>query len=724
MQINAINRRKFLTWAGISGAALIIGCNNSKSGKETGKVAVLKSTGPLFNITPFVAIDKTGVVTIFNPRPEMGQGTHQSIPALIAEELEIDLQQVIIRQTGGEPIFGDHQWVGGSESVKGDYFLMRTVGAAAKAMLIQAASELWKVPSAECYAENAKILHRPSGKNLGYGDLVEKASKLNVPEKPALKDPKDFKILGKSARRSDLPLKVSGQAVFGIDIEVPDMVYASIQRCPVFGGKLIDFDASEALKIPGVEKVVKVERVMGKYRTEGVAVVATSYWTAQTARKALKVNWDYMGYDSFNSKDYAQKMRDLSKSEGITEKKSGDFPNAFAKAPVKLEAFYETPVVTHSAMEPINCVALWKAGNQVEIWTSTQVPGDVYKNIPKEFKIPEGNVKVNTTFIGGGFGRRLYLDFIIEAVNISKSIGKPVKVIWTREDDIQNGPFRPMSFSAMKAGLGKEGKAIAFQHKVIAPSLQASDNKEFDWKGLDGWMTEATGTQPYEIAHLRTQYVPSFFHIPIVAWRSVTSSTIAFAHECFIDEMAVKAGKDPLQYRLDMLTKPSDVKRVLLKLREISKWDTALPANWGRGIAQWDFFAGLAGEVVEVSKQANGSIKIEKVYVVIDLGTVVNPDNVKAQMEGAVAMAISAAVKNGITFEKGRTVQSNFHDNPIIRIQEMPEIIVEILAEGGEKIKGVGEPGLPPFAPALGNAIFNATGVRLRSLPINLEKIQ
>jgi len=368
----------------------------------------------------------------------------------------------------------------------------------------------------------------------------------------------------------------------------------------------------------------------------------------------------------------------------------------------------------------MNCIASWYDGNKLEIWVSTQVPGDIMRDFPKDFGIPAENLKVNMFFNGGAFGRRLYNDVVNEAVQLTKKIGKPVKLIWTREDDTEQGPFRPMTFSAMKGALSADGKTVAFQHKVIAPTIDY--DKDYDKSKTDQSMTEGISEQKYEIPNMKNLYVYAEFHIPVAAWRAVTSTTLAFAHECFIDEMAVKANKDPMEFRLGMLTKDSDTKNVLQKLKEVSDWGKPLPNGWGTGVAQYEFFAGLCGYVIEVSKNGTG-IKIEKVYAVIDLGTVVNPDTVKGQVEGAAAMALTAAIKNGITFDKGKTVQTNYNNNPIVRINEMPVVEVHILANGGPKIKGVGEPGLPPFAPALCNAIFAATGKRIRRLPFDINNV-
>ena len=718
---STLNRRNFIRMTSFAGAGLFIGLSvKGASGLvEVGKIT--DDTGS-FELTPFVHIESNGAITIFNPRPEMGQGTFQSIPSLIAEELEVGLDQVIIRQTGGEKIFGRGQFAGGSNAVRTDYFPLRKVGASAKEMLLTAASQKWNVPVAECYASGAMVYHKPSGKSLTYGALAEAASKLPVPSDPQLKDPKDFKLLGRKVPRPDVPLKSSGRAVFGIDVEVPGMVFASVAHSPVFGAKLLNFDDSEAKKVKGVLSVETCDRVIGKYTYPAIAVIAENYWAAYQGRKALKINWDNQGLDAFNSKDYDQNLRNLAKNDGLVDQEKGNFEQAYAAAPNKVDAFYETPVVSHSPIEPMNCVASWTDGNKLEIWASTQVPGRIMSSFPKDFGIPEENLTVHTLFSGGAFGRRLQSDFVVEAAQLSKKVGKPVKVIWTREDDTEQGPFRPMTFSALKGGLSSDGKVVAFQHKVISPSLHASGDPSFDPSKIDRSMTEGISDQAYEFENMKNLYVYADYHVPVSAWRAVTSTTLAFAHECFIDELAVKANKDPLDFRLGLIPQNSDTRNVFMKLKEVSGWDKPLPAGWGRGVAQYEFFAGLAGYVVEVSKQGTG-IKIEKAYAVIDLGTMVNPDTVRGQVEGAATMALTAAIKSGITFDNGQTVQKNFNTNQLVRINEMPPVEVTILTNGGPRIKGVGEPGLPSFAPALCNAIYAATGKRIRRLPFDINHI-
>jgi isoquinoline 1-oxidoreductase beta subunit len=715
-----IDRRNFLKLSSLSGVALVLGVS-SKPGSD--KLVAVGNFGESFKLTPYIFIEKTGKITLMNPKPDMGQGTFQSVPALIAEELEVSLDAVTIVQTGGEKEYG-RQVSGGSTSVRLNYFSLRKVGASAKEMLIAAAASQWKVPTGECYAAYAKVYHKPSGKSIIYGDLVEAASKLDVPQNPTLKDAKDFKILGKNYPRPDVPLKVSGRAVYGIDVEVPGMVYASVQHSPIFGAKIISYDDSQTMKIKGVQKTVQIQRSLGKNKYDAVAVVADNYWAAYQGRLALNIKWDNQGLDKFNSKEYEQSLRDMSKKEGAVVHSDGDFDKSFADAPVKLEAFYETPIVSHSPMEPMNCLVQWKSADSVEVWASVQGPDLVKGELSHTLGLSRDNITVHILFNGGGFGRRLYPDFATEAANISKAIGKPVKLIWTREDDTQLGPFRPLTFSALKAGLSADGKPVAFQHKVIAPSIGATMDEKRNETGESSNMTEGISSQKYELPNMKNEYVFAEIPIPLAAWRSVTSSTVAFAHECFIDEMAVKAGKDPMAYRLEtLLTKDSDAKKVLTKLKEVSNWNKPLPKGWGRGVAQYEFFAGIAGYVVEVSSRKGGGVKVEKAYAVIDLGTVVNPDMVALQMEGGATMALTAATKNGITFKNGQTEQTNFHNNPIVRINEMPEVEVHILDEGGPTIKGVGEPGLPPFAPALANAIFAATGKRIRRMPFELNKV-
>jgi isoquinoline 1-oxidoreductase subunit beta len=721
--MHQVSRRSFIKNAGGTGIALWLGI--SIRGNTIISSNITSNILESGNFTPYILVESSGAITIFNTKPEMGQGTFQSIPAIIAEEFEVSLEQVTIKNTNGEKVFGNRQRAGGSSSIRTNYTDLRKVGASAREVFIKAASSRWQVDASSCYAENGRVIHKPTNRTLSYAELVVDASKLELPKEPKLKDPKDFKILGKMAKRPDVPLKTNGSAQFGIDVQLPGMLYATVARSPVIGGTLKSFDATEAMKIPGVEKVVQVERIMGRYHSVGVAVIANSYWTSMKARKTLNIVWDNKGYENFNSVDYEKHLRELSREEGVTDKTIGSVESLNLTPENTVEAFYETPMVAHHTLEPMNCVAQVR-GDQVEIWTSSQVPstitGSGENDVHKYIGFSPDNITLHSTFVGGGLGRRLNVDYVIEAVGIAKNVSRPVKVLWSREDTTEVGPYRPMTFSKLSGGFSEDGKLISFQHKVISPSFQEAMNPGFDIKKVDGTMVEGIGEQAYEIPNLKTSYVRADFHVPVAAWRSVTSSTLAFCHECFIDELAHKANKDPLNFRLELLSKPSDTKRVLLKVKEFSHWDEPLPKNRGRGVAQWEFFAGLCAQVVEITVQPDQSIHVDKVFAVIDLGEVVNPDNVKNQVEGAIVMALGAAVKPGITFQDGKCMQHNFYDSPLIRIHEVPEVEVLILAEGG-KVKGVGEPGLPAFAPALANAIFAATGSRIRKMPFDLKKV-
>ncbi|WP_221391387.1 molybdopterin cofactor-binding domain-containing protein [Dyadobacter sp. NIV53] len=649
--MNDISRRHFIKGASTASVAIWLGLSAKGAATKTSVAAIAR------NFTPFILVESNGQITLFNTKPEMGQGTFQSIPALIAEEFEVSLDQVIIKNTGGEKEFGNGQRAGGSTSVRGSYTQMRTVGAAAKAVFIKAASNKWQVDEASCYAENGKIIHRPSKKSAAYSELLEEASKIELPKEPKLKDPKDFKIIGKQAHRPDVPLKTSGKAVFGIDVEVPGMLHAAVSRCPVIGGTLKSFDASETLKMPGVVKVSEVERIVGIYSFIGVVVIADSYWNAMQGKKKLKIQWDTKGHETYNSSDYDQYLRDQQDQEGMIDKNIGSIDAVKTTTENTVDAFYETPVISHQTLEPMVCVAQ-VAGDKVEIWSSNQVPnlitGPGNNDIPALTGFKPENVKYHNMFIGGGFGRRLYYDYIVEAVNVAKLIDRPVKTLWSREEVTQNGPWRMMTFSKMSGTIGEDGKLTAFRHKVIGPNFHESLFKNFDQTKLDPSMVEGIGTQDYQIPNLKTSYVKTDSHIPGAAFRSVVSSTICFPHESFVDEMAVKAGADPMEFRLNMVAKDSDTYKLLTKLKEVSGWESVLPKHKGRGIAQWKFFGCQCGQVVEVSYDPSKKVvKIDKVIVVIDLGVVVNPDNVKNQMEGGLSWLCQQLQNLGLRLKTG-----------------------------------------------------------------------
>jgi isoquinoline 1-oxidoreductase beta subunit len=724
MSTHTTSRREFLKVASAAGAFLAIGF--TPSGRLFAATLGAVSEGSALGETElnnFILITPDNKITLFNPRPEMGQGTWQSMPALIAEELEVSLDEVDIRMTTGAKRHGP-QGVGGSASVRESWIPLRQVGAAAREMLTNAAAKRWGVSAGECYAAGRKIHHRPSGKSLTYGELVADASKMEVPKEPKLKDPRDFKILGKPMPRPDIPSKVNGKAIFGLDATVPGMLYASVQHCPVIHGKIKQFNADAVAAMPGVKHVIKTERKMPHKAVEAVAVVATSYWAAVKARRALDIEWDNSGYDKISTDDYFAATREkAAKQEGNDYSDTmGNVKTALASAAKKLEAQYETPFASHAQIEPMTATA-WVQGDKVEIWAPVQATDGVIDEVSNYLKIPKENVRMNTLFMGGSFGRKGYYDFVLEAVHISKQVNAPVKMIWTREDDFSNGPYRPGMISAMKGGLDAKGKLVAWEHKVAGASIgHQAFGDNLNGKP-DGWAAETIDreTSPYDIPNRRQAHVHHDTDIPIVWWRSVYSSTNAFGQECFMDEMAHAAGKDPLDFRLDMLQKSPRWVALLNKLAEISDYRRQRAAGKAVGIAISHCFGSTAAYAITVSKKGNG-VSIDRIVCATDCGMTVNPDTVRAQAEGNVAMALSAAVKPGITFVDGEAQESNFHQYPLPTIREMPDVEVHIM-ESQEKPGGAGEPTLPPFTPALFNAVFLATGKRVRRLPVDLENL-
>jgi isoquinoline 1-oxidoreductase beta subunit len=725
MTEQTIDRRKFLKLTGFSGAALTLGFYFPAQAKA--KMA----EAPLYNfyadipagveLNAFIIIEKTGRITLINPRPDMGQGSFQAVPSLLAEELEVNLDQVNIVQSDGNKKFGS-QLSGGSSSVRASWVPLRKAGAAAREMLVRAAANRWKVAETECYAKEGKVFEKKSGKSLGYGELVEEAAKLEAPKDPKLKSPKEYKLLGKSLPRQDLPDKVDGKTIFGIDVKVPGMVYASIERSPVIHGKVLKVDDSKAKQVKGVKQVLLSERPMPHKTTQGVAVIADSYYAALQGRKALTITWDNSGYDKISTDAYFTNLRELAKTDGVLFKEKGKIEDGFSAAVKKLEAQYETPFMAHAPMEPENAVAHVK-GDTCEIWAPVQAPDWAVDQVAKYLNIKPENVKIHVTFLGGGFGRKAYYDYLLEAVNLSKQIQAPVKLLWTREDDTAQGPFRPGMLSAMRGGLDKEGKVVAFEHKAVGASIQHQVFKAPMAGKADEWVMECIGPEesPYAFASAKYSYVLAETEIPIVWWRSVYCSTSAFGQECFVDELAHAAGKDPMAFRLEMFANAPRFKNVLQLLAEKSDWKTKLPAGKARGVAIVKSFGSICAHAVTIAKQ-NGKVNIEKVVSVIDCGQHVNPDNVKAQTEGNIAMGLTAAIKDGITFENGQAKQTNFNTYRVMRIHEMPAVDIHIV-QNMEEPGGVGEPGLPPIAPALANAVFNLTGKRIRKLPFNLDEV-
>lgn len=689
------------------------------------KDASLKKITPAvlrLEINPFIIIDTSGGITLVNPRPDMGQGSTQAVPSLLAEELEVSLDKVLIVQSDGMGKYGS-QTSGGSSSVRGLWMPIRKAGAAAREMLTTTAAKRWNVALSECTAADGKIWHKASGRSLSYSELADEASKLEIPKEPKLKEPKDFKIIGKYNKRLDVPERVTGKAVYGLDVDVPGMVYAAIVHSPMIHGKVASIDDAETKKVKGVLKVIKTERTMPHRTSEAVAVVATNWWAALKGKRALKVDWDNGDYaKTVDTAGYFAATYEAAKKDGVNFEERGDFTVKYANAKDKLESHYETPFLAHAPIEPENAVVHVKDDGTVEVWAPIQGPDWAMRDICGYLKVKPEQVKINVTLLGGAFGRKAYHDFLLEACHISKELKKPVKVIWTREDDITQGPYRPGMLSHMQ-GFVQDGKIAGFHHHAIGESIVGQVFKGLKDDEADPWLSEeiSTANNKYQFAGAsKVSWTNVKTDIPVVWWRSVYASNFGWGQECFIDELAHLAQKDPLKARLEIL--PDErFKKVLETLAEKANWDEKLPAGSGKGIAVFKSFGSISACCITVSKKDTG-VKIDKVVSVIDCGYYVNPDNVKAQTEGNIVMGITAAIKDGITFSNGICDQTNYHQFNVMRINEAPPMEIHIV-DSGAVPGGVGEPGLPPVAPALGNAIFAATGKRLRKLPFDINNI-
>lgn len=710
-----IPRRKFLKISATAGTFLALGYI-SIFGKEPKIVNLhLEDEVPGSDLNPYVFIDTDGKITLFSHRPEMGQGTFEAIPMIIAEELEVDLSNInIVPSPANRSKYGD-QMVVGSRSIQSNYQLMRKVGASAKEMLITAAAAKWNIGADKCYAENAMVINQTTGARLGYGDLVTEARKLKAPENPVLKDPKNFKIIGKSLPRRDIPSKLNGEAKFGIDIELPGMLYASVERSPVIAGKLISFNEEKAKSVKGVKFVLKTQReVFGQVRV-GVAVIADNYWAAVQGRKMLDVKWDNGNLETWSTQKIKENYINAARQPAEVFVQKGDFENSFNAAAIKIEASYDTPYQTHAPMEPMNATVS-VGEDKCEFWGSTQNPNGVKDFLSKKYGFPEENVKINYTFMGGAFGRRSLTDVVEEAADLSKKTGAPVKVIWTREDDLTQGPFRACSLNVCRGGIDKDG-VIALEHKVICQDIRnQSGSNPKPTNGIAGGINTE-----YAIPHFKISGVLQKFYIPVSYWRSVYHSTNCFAHESFIDELANAAKKDPLDFRLSLLTNHKRYTQVLQAVAKKSGWYSPREKDTGKGVAIVERSGAFVATVVEV-KRVQGKVMPVKITTAIDCGTAVNPDIIKAQTEGCIVMGLTATYKSGLTIAKGKVVEQNFDTYKMLRIEESPEIEVYVM-DSNESPEGAGEPGLPPVAPALTNAIFDLTKKRIRSLPFNLNAV-
>jgi len=708
-----ISRRHFLQLTGVSGTFLAIGCVPDLSGKQR---PVNLGEDKLFPMNQFILIDSSNKVVLFNHRPEMGQGTFQAIPMILAEELEVDIDKIIIRQSEADARLYGRQMVVGSHSIQNEFEKMRVMGASAKEMLVAAASKRWKIPVSACTARSGHITNTNTGDVLTYGDLVEAARSMPVPDRPRLKEPADFTIIGQPVARQDIPLKTNGTAKYGIDIRIEGLLYASIERSPVFLGKIKQVDDEAARKIKGVKNVLRTKRkVYGRTR-EGVAVVADSYWAAVKGRKALQVSWDEGAYDMHTSETIMDDFKKSSKEDGDVLYSRGAPERYFDTGLNEISAEYEAPYQSHVPMEPMNATVRVD-DHSAEFWGSTQNPNGIRTFLSRKYNLPESNVKINYTFMGGGFGRRSMTDVAEEAADLSQRMKAPVKVIWTREDDLTQGPFRNCSLNVCRAVLNTDDrKVLALEHKVVAQEIrnQTGTSKKAGHQLMGGITTQ------YNIPNFEVRGVLQKLYIPISYWRSVYHSTNPFAHESFIDELALELNKDPLDFRLELIR---DHPRFPLLLKQVAKytdWYSPRKPDTGKGVAMVERSGAHFAMVVEVSKQ-EGKIKPTKITTVIDLGICVNPDTVKAQTEGSIIMGLTACYQ-GLKVNNGRIQQQNFDTYPLLRYNQTPEIETHII-DSTNPPDGAGESGLPTVAPAFANAIFDLTGKRLRKLPFDLDSM-
>ena len=712
-----VDRRDFLK-AGLAGATgLVIGFylpGAPDAHGDPADAAAAPAAPAVLNAFIRVAPDES--VTIIISKSEMGQGVVTSLSMLAAEELECDWKNVRtefapLDKAYVNPLFG-MQGTGGSTSVVSSWEPMCKAGATAREMLIAAAAQKWGVAASECHAENGAVIHAATNRRATFGSLAEAAAKLPVPTDVKLKDPGDFHVIGKPIKRLDTPIKVNGRAGFGIDTRRPGMLHAVVLRCPVFGGKVASFDAAQAKAVPGVKDVVQI--------SSGIAVVADNTWNAMQGRRALEVKWDEGPNAGLTSESLHKLQFERAQQPGVVARKDGDAAAALAGAAQKLEAVYEAPYQAHATMEPMNCVADVRA-DSVEVWAPTQFQTTSAALAATIAGVKPEAVNLHTTYLGGGFGRRGLTDFIGDAVETSKAVKAPVQVTWSREDDMQHDFYRPTSYVHISAGLNADGWPVAFTARAACDSVMSWFFPGSITNGLDPNSVEGLQDIPYDIPNVLVDYQLVATPIPVGFWRSVGASQNGFFSESFVDELAAAAKKDPYEFRRHLLSKSPRHLGVLNLAAQKAGWGTPLPAGVYRGMAIVRSFSTYVAQVAEIAlDRSNGELKVQRVVCALDCGRTVNPAIVEQQAISGIIYGLSACLKSQITIDKGRVVQSNFDDNPLIRMNEAPAVEVYIVPST-ERPSGMGEPCVPPVAPAVCNAIFSATGKRIRHLPVRTE---
>ena len=717
------SRRGFLKASAAAGAGLIIGLTLPRGG---GKPAAAAAEGDVMAPNAFLRIAPDNTVTVLSKHIEFGQGSYTGLATLAAEELDADWAQVRAEAAPADAMlynnlhWGPVQGTGGSSAIANAYRQMREAGAMARAMLVAAAAEAWQVPAGEIAVERGVLAHAASGKSGRFGDFALRAAKLDAPADVTLKDPKDFKLIGTRLPRLDSHDKSHGTATFTIDVQRPGMLTAVLARPPRFGGKVLSFDASAAKAVEGVTDVVQV--------AGGVAVVAEGFWPAKTARDLLEIEWDDSAAETRGSTEIMEEYRRLAGKPGDIARQDGDSDAGFAEAAKVVEASYEFPFLAHAPMEPLDCVVELK-GRSCEIWAGSQVQTIDQGAAAAILGFEPQQVKVNTLYAGGSFGRRATpnADMVSEAVQIAMAIDgrAPLRLIWTREDDIQGGRYRPMYHHTLKAGVDEEGRILAWSHRIVGQSIVRDTPfaEALIRNGIDQTSVEGASNLPYQIPNLTVDLHTTDVKVPVLWWRAVGSTHTAYSVETFIDELAELAGRDPVAFRLEMLADHPRHRAVLELAAEMAGWGAAMPEGRGRGIAVHESFNSYVAQVADVTVDGEGNIKVDRVVCAVDCGLAVNPDVIRAQMEGGIGYGLGAILYDAITLDDGVVEQSNFHDYIPLRIDEMPQVEVHIV-RSAEPPTGVGEPGVPPIGPAVANAVYAATGQRIRALPFAAQDLR
>jgi isoquinoline 1-oxidoreductase beta subunit len=730
-----LNRRDFLKTGAAGGAALVVAFHLPGSAYAAAEDQEKKPANPL---NAWVRITPDNRVTLILGKSEMGQGAMTALPMILAEELYLDWQQVSVEQAPTDPKIYDHG-TGGSGSVAGSWLPLRRAGAAAREMLITAAAQHWNVSRDTCKPQDGGVLHGARKQFLTYGELVADASKLPVPDLSTipLKNSDDFTIVGHDRKRFEASAKSTGAAKFGIDSRMSGMEYAVIARCPVFGGKVTKFDATKAKAVPGVRDVISIDAVgEGAFTSGGIVVLANNSWAAIQGRRILDITWDEGPNAGESSESLRKHFIENAAKPGKAVRNEGDAEAALSSAVKKIEVVYELPFAPHACMEPMNCTVHIRPDG-AEAWVPTQAPQWAQGVIAGVAKLPPEKVNVHTTLMGGGFGRRYQADFVMEAAQVAKATGKPVQVLWTREDDMQHDFYRPASYHKMQGAVDAQAKVTAWKHFQSSTSIAAVWDKNGKEKPEASEFATAAFI-PYETPNFRVEYALAHSGVPRAWWRSVEHSSSGFVVETFVDELAAAAGVDPLKFRLQLIgdarkipdftnpkeNKPLDTARlkgVLQLAAEKAEWGKPLPKGVGRGVAGYFSFESYTAAVAEVRVE-KGQVRVQRIVYAVDCGRPVNPSGVVAQVESAAIYALSAMLKDAITIDRGRVQQSNFNDYDMPRMSEMPKIEVHLVMSK-EDPTGIGEPGLPVVAPAVGNAVFAATGKRLRRLPVKPEDL-